>query len=1326
MKKILKIVLALALAFSGIVVGQVNNVYASNENISAYPHVQSYQTTTGTFFLARESRIFIVENEKTIDNQALLDDVELLSSQLGTLLDKSPNIVIGDKANVLENDIVIQLEELEELASHNQSYRIDIDDHITITAKDNIGIFYGVQTLIQLLKINDYTLLQGTILDWPDTNERSMHLDLARKYFSIDWIKDLIEEMSYLKMNSLQIHFSEHEGYRLESDVLNNVEGFNYPSQYYTKEQMAEIVQYANKHHIDVIPSLDSPGHMRYVLNYLPNEYRLSSVSNLASDGAASGTFNIFNEEAKDFLKSLFTEYAEFFSELGCTKMNIGGDEFLNNFSLLTEEQYSGVMNYFNEITAILKEYGMTPRAWNDGLMFTVYDKDSYHLDPSIEICYWSGGDNCATIADFVENGNKVLNFADVYMYYVLAQWWDQYANASAEKIYNEWSTGRCGDARKDGEIIPQRYEEPYPDFLIGSSFALWCDQANYKTEDEVREQIKDRMRAMALKAWNTTEQMSEYSEVKEAFDKAGRAPAYDDNLPEPGQVINDEQSSAIVIKYRDSDGNSIAKNDVLYGLTGKTYTITPQPLYGYSYVEASDELTGTFDGQKEIVLTYLLSSDKTSLEESIKNKANQNDYVLQTYQVYNQAYENAVKVYTNEKATQVEVDEAYQTLLDGYNQLVPVTKQELYNLVNCAIQEQGNYSPNSFTRYQNAIATGSALLTTDTTDDVIQTAIQNIHEARNQLALSAFIVASTDVPTYQNYGISNTIDGNRGTKFWGQSTQNPGQYFLYTFRESIALNQIVIATGYDSNGVNENADYIRGADVLVSNDGTSWQNVGKLSGEHELVIDVNNVEAKYVKIEITESSANWPQLNEVSFTYDIIGRDLQEIIDEAKKIDSSLYTSESYAYLNTAISNAENLGVDASYDQKALAIYNIDQAIKYLQTLPEGSNDSVVSFEIEHPWIVQTGTVEMVENTEATNGNQYALTSKSATFNLEMMGDTISIYGQKGPENGMMKVTIYQGDNVISSEEVSTASETATQAMLYQKALDAGEYRVVISNNSSNNVVVDYVEIENGTIFKHDPISIDTNKDKLQIAVDLASQVTQEHLDKLVPIVVEEFKNALTEAKEILASSTVTQEQVDASFDRLSSIMQRLEFYKGDKTLLQEFINRYTTNLDETKYTPETWAIFIAELNEANVVLDDVNALQYEVDQAYDELVRAYVNLRLIPDKSLLEELINQAKKLNGSNYTENTWNALITALNNGITTYDNVGATQAEIDSAVNALAKALTALQPKVSVNTPINSGDTTTSVKTGDNSLTGMFATMALLSLAGYSLLRKKES
>ena len=83
------------------------------------------------------------------------------------------------------------------------------------------------------------------------------------------------------------------------------------------------------------------------------------------------------------------------------------------------------------------------------------------------------------------------------------------------------------------------------------------------------------------------------------------------------------------------------------------------------------------------------------------------------------------------------------------------------------------------------------------------------------------------------------------------------------------------------------------------------------------------------------------------------------------------------------------------------------------------------------------------------------------------------------------------------------------------------------------------------------------------------------------------------------------------------------------------------------------------------------------------------------------------------------------MTSLNDGMTTYDNAVATQVEIDTATDALAKALVALKPKVSVDKPINNGNTTTSVKTGDNSLIGMFTIMALLSVAGYSRLRKKK-
>ena len=83
---------------------------------------------------------------------------------------------------------------------------------------------------------------------------------------------------------------------------------------------------------------------------------------------------------------------------------------------------------------------------------------------------------------------------------------------------------------------------------------------------------------------------------------------------------------------------------------------------------------------------------------------------------------------------------------------------------------------------------------------------------------------------------------------------------------------------------------------------------------------------------------------------------------------------------------------------------------------------------------------------------------------------------------------------------------------------------------------------------------------------------------------------------------------------------MHMLDFVKGDKTALKAFIDK-VSGLEADKYTKDTWAAFEKELNEANVVYKDENAMQEEVNTAYSELVTAFLNLRLIPDKSLLEE---------------------------------------------------------------------------------------------------------
>ena len=253
-------------------------------------------------------------------------------------------------------------------------------------------------------------------------------------------------------------------------------------------------------------------------------------------------------------------------------------------------------------------------------------------------------------------------------------------------------------------------------------------------------------------------------------------------------------------------------------------------------------------------------------------------------------------------------------------------------------------------------------------------------------------------------------------------------------------------------------------------------------------------------------------------------------------------------------------------------------------------------------------------------------------------------------------------------------------------------------------------------------------DKTALQIALDLANAITDEDLKDVIPVVADEFKAARDEANAIYNDTSATQEEVNNAFDRLASAMHMLDFKQGDKTALKAFIDK-VTGLDSSKYTESTWTAFNKELTEANAVYNDENAMQEEVNTAYNELVTAFLNLRLIPDKSLLEDLINQAEGLDSANYTKASFDGLTKALNEAKVVFDNPNASQKEVDSAKAKLEKAINSLEANTPVdnitNIPVNNGDTTASVKTGDESLTGMFATIALLSVAGYAALRRKD-
>lgn len=196
-----------------------------------------------------------------------------------------------------------------------------------------------------------------------------------------------------------------------------------------------------------------------------------------------------------------------------------------------------------------------------------------------------------------------------------------------------------------------------------------------------------------------------------------------------------------------------------------------------------------------------------------------------------------------------------------------------------------------------------------------------------------------------------------------------------------------------------------------------------------------------------------------------------------------------------------------------------------------------------------------------------------------------------------------------------------------------------------------------------------------LEYAIELARTADTEGV---VPAVAEKFNECLTNAEDLLArvqagDASVTQDMVDESWGELMRIMQMLSFKQGDKTDLCKVIETADT-IDLDKYLEVGKDEFKEALEEAKAAAADENAMQDEVDQAWKRLVAAMGNLRLIPDKDLLEDLINQAQAIDTAEYTEESVAALNSALAKAIEVYNDDQADEAQVKEAETALKASM----------------------------------------------------
>ena len=463
----------------------------------------SYTAGSGSFTLTTDARIFVVSNEEPTG--MLRSTLQLASSRLaaqGVPSGKALDIVYGAESKIRTGDLVIR----ENTGLANEQFRLSVTaENATIeyTPGDVMSFYngegnynsllYGFHALLKLFNGNQVGAC--TVEDQPDTKERTVQLDIGRKYWSVEWIKNLIDEMSWMGYNAMDLHMTEDQGIRANiwRDSSGNVVldangndfswmiGYNVVSwnttytdpnanKFYNRDELTEIVNYAKSRHIEIIPAVDYPTHAdcliaKYASNYGSSNFTFyfNGQSYTKSGSLADGTtqtINIPDDYTRNMTFAITDAYAQFFAQFGCSKFNIGGDEVAGASSSWASSSFNksnGGSNvkdayviYINQLAAMLQQntYGSDNhsyrvRAWNDALFgngfylsgsWTPYGYDAtVSVNKDIDVLFWTALSKHTSPNTLAGQGRKVYNCVNWYTYYVFRNN-DTYGDARDDK----------------------------------------------------------------------------------------------------------------------------------------------------------------------------------------------------------------------------------------------------------------------------------------------------------------------------------------------------------------------------------------------------------------------------------------------------------------------------------------------------------------------------------------------------------------------------------------------------------------------------------------------------------------------------------------------------------------------------------------------------------------------------------------------------------------------------------------------------------------------------------------------------------------------------
>ena len=499
---------------------------SKEKNLSIIPKPVIQKQLKGKFLLGNDTKVVVGNNE-------LQNSGDFLKS----FLNEKYGIKIEVTAEIPEKNY-IQLTLTDKLKD-TEGYQLTIGNNsVEVIGNTSTGIFYGIQTLMQLFpplaqQQKQIVLNAASIEDFPRFRWRGLHLDVSRHFFSVEFIKNLLDVMAMHKLNIFHWHLTDDQGWRIEiqkysklteigawrdSTILGHLR--QYPPKYekkkyggyYTQKEIKEIVQYAKERHITVVPEIDMPGHFLAALAAYPQFSCTGGPFSVATEwGVFLDVLCAGKEKTFHFIENILDEVIPLFPG---EYIHIGGDEVLKNRWRNCEYCQRRI-----------KEEGLKDE--NELQSYFIKRVENYLYNKGKQVIGWdeiiAGGlPERAIVMSWrgMEGGIKAVKS---HNYAIMAPWTPCYFYVYQGKYKEPQASGDINSLRDvyEFDAISDILNEDEKKYILGGHGCAWSE---YMPSEEIAEyMIFPRLSALSEALWTEKSQKNWNDFVKRMDDQYNR-----------------------------------------------------------------------------------------------------------------------------------------------------------------------------------------------------------------------------------------------------------------------------------------------------------------------------------------------------------------------------------------------------------------------------------------------------------------------------------------------------------------------------------------------------------------------------------------------------------------------------------------------------------------------------------------------------------------------------------------------------------------------------------------------------------------------------------